>query len=70
MPRIQETGDCMGVRWHPGNAHTAAGAPEWIARLVERLRSAGVEELTVRLDKSFFSERVVEALEELESTTC
>ena len=23
---LQESGDCMGVRWRPGNAHTAAGA--------------------------------------------
>ena len=62
---LQETGDCMGVRWRPGNAHTAAGAPAWIARLVERLRSAGVEEITVRLDKGFFSRSMVRTLEEL-----
>lgn len=62
---IQEMGDCMGVCWRPGNAHTAAGAPAWIARLVERLRSAGVEAITVRLDKGFFSKQMVETLEQL-----
>lgn len=62
---IQETGDCLGVRWRPGNAHTAAGALAWITELVERLRSAGVEEITVRLDKGFFSKAMVEGLEAL-----
>lgn len=62
---IQETGDCMGVRWRPGNANTATGAPEWIALLVERLRAVGVEVITVRLDRGFFSKHMVETLEGL-----
>jgi hypothetical protein len=63
---LQETGDCLGVRWRPGSAHTAAGAEEWLRLLVDRLRSAGVEEITVRLDKGFFSRSVVETLFELD----
>jgi hypothetical protein len=62
---LAETGDCLGVRWRPGSAHTAAGAIAWIQALVERLRSAGVEEITLRLDKGFFSKAMVEALESL-----
>ena len=63
---IQQTGDCLGVRWRPGNAHTAAGAEAWITDLVGRLRVAGVEEITVRLDKGFFSRSMVETLETLQ----
>lgn len=63
---IAETGDCLGVRWRPGNAHTAAGAEEWIAAIVARLRAAGVEEITVRLDKGFFSKKMVAFLESLD----
>ena len=63
---IQETGDCLGVRWRPGKAHTAAGAEDWIGDLVAWLRSQGIGDITVRLDKGFFSRSMVEALEELE----
>jgi hypothetical protein len=59
---LAETGDCMGVIWRPGSAHTAAGAVPWIQLLVGRLRSAGVREITLRLDKGFFSREMVEAL--------
>lgn len=62
---LAETGDCMGVRWRPGSAHTAAGAPGWIEVLVERLRAAGAEEITLRLDKGFFSKEMVHCLEAL-----
>jgi hypothetical protein len=62
---LVETGDCVGVRWRPGNAHTADGAPEWIAQIVERLRQRGVETITVRLDKGFFSRAMAETLEVL-----
>lgn len=62
---LQETGDCAGVRWRPGNAHTADGAIEWLELLVARLRDAGVSEITVRLDKGFFSRAMVHALQEL-----
>jgi len=49
-----DTGDCLGVRWRPGNAHTAAGFEEWIEELVAWLRAQGVEKILVRLDKGFF----------------
>lgn len=61
-----ETGDCLGVVWRAGNAHTAQGAVEWIRTLVGRLRAAGVDEITLRLDKGFFSREMVEALDALD----
>lgn len=63
---LQETGDCLGVRWRPGNAHTAAGAEAWLTDLVGRLRGAGVADITVRLDKGFFSRSMVRTLEALD----
>ena len=63
---LAETGDCLGVRWRSGNAHTAEGSREWIEELVKRLRAAGVERITVRLDKGFFSKAMVETLQRLE----
>src|SRR5690606_31797606 len=33
-------GDCLGVRWRAGSAHTADGAGEWLRALVRRLRAA------------------------------
>lgn len=63
---LAETGDCLGVRWRSGSAHTAEGAREWIEELVKRLRAAGVERITVRLDKGFFSKAMVETLQRLE----
>lgn len=63
---LAETGDCLGVQWRPGSAHTAAGAVTWIRTLVGRLRAAGVREITLRLDKGFFSREMVEALEALD----
>lgn len=62
---LVETGDCVGVRWRPGNAHTADSAAEWMTQIVERLRQRGVETITVRLDKGFFSRAMVETLEVL-----
>lgn len=62
---VQETGDCLGVRWRPGNAHTAEGAEIWVGELVDWLRALGVERIAVRLDKGFFSRSMVETLEEL-----
>ena len=44
---------------------SAAGAIAWIQDLVARLRSAGVQEITLRLDKGFFSREMVAALEAL-----
>ena len=62
---VRETGDCLGVRWRGGGAHTADGAAEWIEDLVGRLRGAGVKNITVRLDKGFFSRKMVRTLEEV-----
>ena len=60
-----DTGDCVGVRWRPGNAHTAAGFDEWIEELVAWLRAQGVERILVRLDKGFFRVSYIEKLLEL-----
>ena len=62
---IRDTGDCLGMRWRGRSAHTADGVAEWIEELVGRLRGAGVEDITVRLDKGFFSRRMVRTLEEV-----
>jgi hypothetical protein len=60
---LQDSGDCLGVRWRPGNAHTARGAQAWLRSLLQRLRAAGVADITVRLDKGFFSKSMVRTLE-------
>ena len=60
-----DTGDCLGVRWRGGAAHTAEGAGEWIRALVHRLRQLGLTDITVRLDKGFFSKEMVALLTEL-----
>jgi len=60
-----DTGDCLGVRWRPGNAHTAAGFEEWITELVAWLRAQGVEKILVRLDKGFFRVTYIKKLLEL-----
>ena len=62
---VLETGDCLGVRWRPGGAHTARGAEAWLAGLVARLRGAGVRRIAVRLDKGFFSKSIVARMEAL-----
>ena len=62
---VLETGDCLGVRWRPGKAHTARGAEAWLAGLVARLRGAGVRRIAVRLDKGFFSRSIVARMEAL-----
>ncbi len=60
-----DTGDCLGVRWRPGAAHTAAGALEWIPTLVDRLRQAGVAQITVRLDRGCCAAAMVALLRRL-----
>lgn len=60
-----DTGDCLGVRWRPGNANTAAGFEEWAASLVAWLRAQGVEKILVRLDKGFFKVAHIKKLLEL-----
>lgn len=65
LATIAETGDLLGLRWRPGSSHTAEGAEDWLTVLVDRLYEAGVEEITVRLDKGFFSKRMIKHLESL-----
>jgi hypothetical protein len=60
-----DQGDCLGIRWRGGSAHTAAGACDWLRQLIGRLRRAGVEQIIVRLDKGFFSREMVQVLDEL-----
>lgn len=60
------TGDCLGVLWRPGSAHTAAGSVEWLQRIVARLRGLGVRDVSVRMDKGFFSKQMVQALVEMD----
>jgi len=60
------TGDIVSVRWRPGNANCAAGIEEDLPGVVKWLRAQGVEKITVRLDKGFFSRAMVELLQSLE----
>ena len=60
-----DQGDCLGVRWRGGAAHTADGALEWIRTLVHRLYQVGIDNITVRLDKGFFSREMVDVLQAL-----
>ena len=60
-----DTGDCLGVRWRPGNANPAAGFEEWVEELVPWLRAQGVRRILVRLDKGFFKVAILEKLLEL-----
>jgi hypothetical protein len=57
-----DTGDCLGVRWRPGNANTAEGFEAWVEELVAWLRAQGVERILVRLDKGFFKASHIEKL--------
>jgi hypothetical protein len=60
-----DTGDCLGVRWRPGNAHTAAGFEEWVEEIVAWLRAQGVKKILVRLDKGFFRVDYIRKLQEI-----
>jgi hypothetical protein len=60
-----DTGDCVSVRWRAGNENCAAGIEEELPRTVAWLRAQGVERITVRLDKGFFSRAMVELLQKL-----
>lgn len=65
MLAFLDTGDCMGVRWRPGNANCAAGTEEWVEEVVGWLRAQGVKRILVRLDKGYFKEAVIRKLLEL-----
>ena len=60
-----DTGDCLGVKWRPGNANTAAGTEAWLEELVTWLREQGVQRILVRLDKGFFKLSIINKLLEL-----
>ena len=60
-----DTGDCVGVRWRPGDANCAAGTEEWVEEVVRWLRGQGVERILVRLDKGFFRVSIIKKLLEL-----
>jgi hypothetical protein len=66
MVGFLDTGDCVSVRWRPGNENCAAGIEEDLPRTVAWLRAQGVERITVRLDKGFFSRAMVQLLQSLE----
>lgn len=59
-------GDCLGVRWRPGNANTAAGFEPWLTDLVGWLRAQGVRRILVRLDKGFFKASHIKTMLELD----
>lgn len=61
-----ETGDLIGLLWRPGSAWSGARTEEWIPELIEWLREVGVTEITVRLDKGFWSKKIVRTLQELD----
>lgn len=60
-----DTGDCVCVRWRAGNENCAAGIEKELPRTVAWLRAQGVEQITVRLDKGFFSRAMVQLLQSL-----
>jgi hypothetical protein len=57
-----DSGDCVSVRWRAGDENCAAGIEEELPRTVAWLRAQGVERITVRLDKGFFSRATVKLL--------
>jgi hypothetical protein len=58
-----ETGDMLDARLRPGNAHTAAGALDFVLDLVDRLEGAMCQVATVRMDAGFPEERLLAGLE-------
>ena len=60
---VRETWGCAGGRATPTPAE---GAVQWLQTLVGRPRGAGVGDITARLDKGFFSQKMVRTLEELD----
>lgn len=57
-----DSGDCVSVRWRAGDENCAAGIEEELPQTVAWLREQGVERITVRLDKGFFSRATVKLL--------
>ena len=60
---VAETGDLLDARLRPGNAHTAAGALDFILDLVDRAKKTLCRVAMVRFDAGFPEERVLAGLE-------
>ena len=58
-----ETDDLLDARLRPGNAHTAAGALDFVLDLVDRLEGSMCQVATVRMDAGFPEERRLAGLE-------
>ena len=58
-----EPGDRLEARLRPGNAHTAAGALDFVLDLVDRLEGSLCQVAAVRLDAGFPEERLLAGLE-------
>src|SRR4051812_50075158 len=58
-----ETGALLDARLRPGNAHTAAGALDFVLDLVDRLEGSMCQVAAVRLDAGFPEERLLAGLE-------
>jgi Transposase DDE domain group 1 len=58
-----ETGDMLGARLRPGNAHTAEGALGFVLDLVDRLEGRMCQVAMVRLDAGFPEEKLLAGLE-------
>jgi hypothetical protein len=58
-----ETGDLLDARLRPGNAHTAAGALDFVLDLVDRLEGTMCQVAMLRMDAGFPEERLLSGLE-------
>lgn len=59
-----ETGDLLDARLREGNAHTAAGALDFIMPLLERVERQLCQVAAVRIDAGFPEEKLLSGLEE------
>jgi len=64
---VAQTGQVFDVLHRSGNVHDSNGARQFVRECVQRVRQAlpGVP-LEIRMDSAFFSDEMIEALEELE----
>lgn len=60
-----ETGDLLDARLRPGNAHTAAGALEFILPLIERAERVYCAIASLRCDAGFPEPELLDGIEEL-----
>jgi len=61
---VAETGDVLGGELREGNAHTAAGAVDFVLPLIEAAERKLCQVAAVRLDAGFPEEKLLSALEE------